>query len=69
MKCDGGTGKGQLVALERISHVSRGTSSLSENLVRGGRKVQPEETTCAKALKFRGGALFREQEKLSISRT
>ena len=52
-----------------IHHHSRGTSSLSENLVRGGRKVQPEETTCAKALKFRGGAVFREQEKLSISRT
>lgn len=50
-----------------MSH--RGTHSLCEDLVRGRRKVQPEETARAKALTLRGSAVFREQEKLSISRT
>ena len=50
-----------------MSH--RGASSLCENLVGGRRKVQPEETACAKTLTLRRSAVFREQEKLSISRT
>lgn len=49
-----------------MSH--RGTSSLSENLARDRRMVQAEETACAEAMKFRGSTVFREQEKLSISR-